>query len=165
MLYLDRLPGPVLVTDCNGRVKHCNCDFKRLAGAGAAEGATDAANLLKPALARGELRCIGATTPASGAFTTLYASGKSAFGDVNVKYNAITINGGHVGDGDTDYGLTINAFEPGLARYLLNGAIDSTGLLNALRFNPQLRLQTASEQLQVDMSAQPVLATLEFIKP
>ena len=38
MFYLDRLPGPVLVTDCNGRVKHCNCDFKRLAGAGAAEG-------------------------------------------------------------------------------------------------------------------------------
>ncbi|QDU25138.1 Chaperonin protein ClpB [Anatilimnocola aggregata] len=31
-------------------------------GAGAAEGAADAANLLKPALARGELRCIGATT-------------------------------------------------------------------------------------------------------
>ncbi len=33
-----------------------------LVGAGAAEGAMDAANLLKPALARGELRCIGATT-------------------------------------------------------------------------------------------------------
>ena len=32
-------------------------------GAGAASGAIDAANLLKPALARGELRCIGATTP------------------------------------------------------------------------------------------------------
>jgi ATP-dependent Clp protease ATP-binding subunit ClpB len=31
-------------------------------GAGAAEGAADAANLLKPALARGELRCVGATT-------------------------------------------------------------------------------------------------------
>lgn len=31
-------------------------------GAGAAEGAIDAANLLKPALARGELQCIGATT-------------------------------------------------------------------------------------------------------
>ena len=31
-------------------------------GAGAAEGASDAANLLKPALARGELHCIGATT-------------------------------------------------------------------------------------------------------
>ena len=31
-------------------------------GAGAAEGAVDAANLLKPALARGQLRCIGATT-------------------------------------------------------------------------------------------------------
>ena len=33
-----------------------------LVGAGAAEGAMDAANLLKPALARGELQCIGATT-------------------------------------------------------------------------------------------------------
>ena len=33
-----------------------------LIGAGAAEGAIDAANILKPALARGELRCIGATT-------------------------------------------------------------------------------------------------------
>ncbi len=31
-------------------------------GAGSAEGGTDAANLLKPALARGELRCVGATT-------------------------------------------------------------------------------------------------------
>jgi ATP-dependent Clp protease ATP-binding subunit ClpB len=33
-----------------------------LVGAGAAEGAVDAANLLKPMLARGELRCVGATT-------------------------------------------------------------------------------------------------------
>ena len=33
-----------------------------LVGAGAAEGAIDAANILKPALARGELQCIGATT-------------------------------------------------------------------------------------------------------
>ena len=33
-----------------------------MVGAGAAEGAMDAANLLKPALARGELHCIGATT-------------------------------------------------------------------------------------------------------
>ena len=33
-------------------------------GAGAAEGAVDAANILKPALSRGEIRCIGATTPA-----------------------------------------------------------------------------------------------------
>jgi ATP-dependent Clp protease ATP-binding subunit ClpC len=31
-------------------------------GAGAAEGAVDAANILKPALARGEIQCIGATT-------------------------------------------------------------------------------------------------------
>ena len=33
-----------------------------LIGAGAAEGAIDAANILKPALARGDLQCIGATT-------------------------------------------------------------------------------------------------------
>ena len=37
-------------------------ELHTLVGAGAAEGAIDAANLLKPALARGELQCIGATT-------------------------------------------------------------------------------------------------------
>ena len=37
-------------------------EFHTLVGAGAAEGAVDAANLLKPSLARGELQCIGATT-------------------------------------------------------------------------------------------------------
>src|SRR6266403_159083 len=37
-------------------------ELHTLVGAGAAEGATDAANMLKPQLARGELRCIGATT-------------------------------------------------------------------------------------------------------
>jgi len=37
-------------------------EMHTLVGAGAAEGATDASNLLKPALARGELRCVGATT-------------------------------------------------------------------------------------------------------
>jgi ATP-dependent Clp protease ATP-binding subunit ClpB len=37
-------------------------EIHTLVGAGAGEGAMDAANLLKPALARGELRCIGATT-------------------------------------------------------------------------------------------------------
>ena len=37
-------------------------ELHTVVGAGAAEGAVDASNLLKPALARGELRCIGATT-------------------------------------------------------------------------------------------------------
>jgi len=37
-------------------------ELHTIVGAGASEGAMDAANLLKPALARGELRCIGATT-------------------------------------------------------------------------------------------------------
>ena len=37
-------------------------ELHTVVGAGAAEGGSDAANLLKPALARGELRCIGATT-------------------------------------------------------------------------------------------------------
>src|SRR5688572_22048619 len=37
-------------------------ELHTLVGAGAGEGAQDAANMLKPALARGELRCIGATT-------------------------------------------------------------------------------------------------------
>ena len=37
-------------------------ELHNLVGAGAAEGALDAANILKPALARGELQCVGATT-------------------------------------------------------------------------------------------------------
>jgi ATP-dependent Clp protease ATP-binding subunit ClpB len=37
-------------------------ELHSLVGAGAAEGAIDASNMLKPALARGELRCVGATT-------------------------------------------------------------------------------------------------------
>ncbi|PIP95655.1 MAG: ATP-dependent chaperone ClpB [Bdellovibrio sp. CG12_big_fil_rev_8_21_14_0_65_39_13] len=39
-------------------------EIHQLVGAGRTDGAMDAANLLKPALARGELNCIGATTPA-----------------------------------------------------------------------------------------------------
>ncbi len=38
-------------------------ELHTVVGAGAAQGALDAANILKPALARGELQCIGATTP------------------------------------------------------------------------------------------------------
>lgn len=39
-------------------------ELHMLVGAGAAEGSMDAANILKPALSRGEMQCIGATTPA-----------------------------------------------------------------------------------------------------
>lgn len=37
MFYLERLPCPILVTDCKGYVKHSNLDFKKLAGATVAE--------------------------------------------------------------------------------------------------------------------------------
>jgi ATP-dependent Clp protease ATP-binding subunit ClpB len=50
------------VSSADGQVIMFIDELHTLVGAGAAEGATDAANLLKPALARGELRCIGATT-------------------------------------------------------------------------------------------------------
>ncbi len=50
------------VASAEGRVIMFIDEMHTLIGAGAAEGGNDAANLLKPALARGELRCIGATT-------------------------------------------------------------------------------------------------------
>ena len=50
------------VTESDGSIILFIDELHTLVGAGAAEGAVDAANMLKPALARGELRAIGATT-------------------------------------------------------------------------------------------------------
>jgi ATP-dependent Clp protease ATP-binding subunit ClpB len=50
------------VGDADGQIILFLDELHTIVGAGAAEGAVDAANLLKPMLARGQLRCVGATT-------------------------------------------------------------------------------------------------------
>src|SRR5258706_8767020 len=61
--FEDRLKAVVKeIIDSNGEIICFIDELHTLVGAGGAEGAIDAANLLKPALARGDLRCIGATT-------------------------------------------------------------------------------------------------------
>jgi ATP-dependent Clp protease ATP-binding subunit ClpB len=50
------------VTSASGKIILFIDELHTLVGAGAAEGSMDASNLLKPALARGELHCVGATT-------------------------------------------------------------------------------------------------------
>jgi ATP-dependent Clp protease ATP-binding subunit ClpB len=61
--FEERLKGVVKeVADSDGEVVLFIDEIHTLVGAGGGEGAMDAANILKPALARGELRAIGATT-------------------------------------------------------------------------------------------------------
>ena len=61
--FEDRLKAVLReITEAGGQIICFIDELHALVGAGAAEGAVDAANMLKPALARGELRCIGATT-------------------------------------------------------------------------------------------------------
>src|SRR5216117_471530 len=61
--FEDRLKAVLKeITEAEGRIICFIDELHSLVGAGAAEGAVDAANMLKPALARGELRCVGATT-------------------------------------------------------------------------------------------------------
>src|SRR5690606_28720941 len=50
------------IVSSEGRIVLFIDELHTIVGAGAAEGAADAANMLKPPLARGELHCIGATT-------------------------------------------------------------------------------------------------------
>ena len=61
--FEDRLKAVLKeVTEASGEIVLFIDELHTLVGAGAAEGAMDASNMLKPALARGELRCVGATT-------------------------------------------------------------------------------------------------------
>nr|YP_010152946.1 Clp protease ATP binding subunit [Olisthodiscus luteus]QQW50607.1 Clp protease ATP binding subunit [Olisthodiscus luteus] len=60
--FEDRLKNVIKEAQNRGNVILVIDEVHTLVGAGAAEGSMDAANLLKPALARGEIQCIGATT-------------------------------------------------------------------------------------------------------
>ncbi len=61
--FEDRLKAVLKeITDARGQIVVFIDELHTIVGAGAAEGSVDAGNMLKPMLARGELRCIGATT-------------------------------------------------------------------------------------------------------
>ena len=61
--FEDRLKAVLKeVEEAQGQIILFIDELHTLVGAGASEGAMDASNMLKPALARGTLRCVGATT-------------------------------------------------------------------------------------------------------
>ena len=61
--FEDRLKAVLKeVTESDGQIIMFIDELHTLVGAGAAEGAMDASNMIKPPLARGELHCVGATT-------------------------------------------------------------------------------------------------------
>ncbi len=61
--FEDRLKAVIKeIEKAEGKIILFIDEMHTIVGAGAAEGAIDASNMLKPALARGELRCVGATT-------------------------------------------------------------------------------------------------------
>ena len=61
--FEDRLKAVLReIAEADGQIILFIDELHTIVGAGAAEGAADAANMLKPALARGELHCVGATT-------------------------------------------------------------------------------------------------------
>ena len=61
--FEDRLKSVLKeIENAQGQIILFIDELHTLVGAGASEGAIDASNMLKPALARGELRCVGATT-------------------------------------------------------------------------------------------------------
>jgi hypothetical protein len=70
---------------------------------------TDVTILAANATTAGVLTADAQTIAGAKTFT-----GKTTTGDITTSYNQLTINGGHVFDGDNDYGITINSFEPAI---------------------------------------------------
>lgn len=58
--------------------------------------------------------------------------------------------------------VTIGSFDNGSVQYRVKAAINAEGLLNALRFNPSLQLDTSAQMIQLDANQPPVLATLIY---
>lgn len=90
-------------------------EMHTVVGAGAASGALDAANMLKPALARGEVRCIGATTPME------YKKAIEPDGALERRFQVITVR------------------EPSVSetRAMLRGILPSYEAYHGVRFTPE----------------------------
>ena len=176
--FEDRLRGVLDEVRAAGNVILFIDEIHMIVGAGSAEGAVDAANIMKPALSRGEIRVFGATTPKEyRASIEKDAALSRRFAPVFVKEpsekEALAVLRGLKGRYEAHHGLTFSeeALTAAVSlsvrylpeRFLPDKAIDlldeAAAERRALRLAPPISLRTEGEEERIELASEENVIT------